>query len=167
MKLVMDSDALIKITKASVKDVIASKFEVYVPFEVKNETVDQGKAGGHLDALMIEENVMKERLKVAEAGATRTTERLIASMNLLGGEAGSLRLFRRGGYGAIASDDSKFIDLLESLGIVYLTPAALFIYLLRQKQISLSETLQYLDKIRAFISSEEYLASLEALRQES
>jgi len=167
MKLVMDSDVLIKITKASIKDLVVSEFEVYVPLEVKNETVDEGKVGGHVDALMIEENIMKEKLKVTEAGGTRTAERLIASLNLLGGEAGSLRLFRRGGYGAIASDDSKFVDLLESLGIAYMTPAALLIYLMRQKRISLSETLQYLEKIRAFISSEEYLTSLEALRREN
>lgn len=163
----MDSDVLIKITKASIKDLIVSAFEVVVPFEVKNETVEQGKAGGYPDALTIEENVMKGKLKVGGGGGAITTEKLIASLNLLGGEAGSLRLFKRGGYRAIASDDSRFVDLLESLGIAYLTPAALLISLLRQKQISTNETRQYLEKLKPFISSDEYLASLEALRQES
>jgi len=56
--------------------------------------------------------------------------------------------------------------LLESLGIAYVTTPAPLICLMRQKRISLSETLQHLEKIRAFISSEEYLISLEALRPE-
>ncbi len=86
---------LIKITKASIKDVIIPGFEVDVTFEVKNETVDQGKAGGHPDALTIEENIMKGRLIVVGGGVTRTTERLIASLNLLGGEPSSLKLFKR------------------------------------------------------------------------
>ena len=167
MRLVIDSDVLIKITKASVKDVIASNFEVYMPLEVKNEAVDEGKVGGYPDALAIEENITKGKMRVAETRRSGTTDRLIANLNLLGGEAGSVRLFKQGGYEAIASDDSKFIDLLESLGIPYMTPGALLIHLLRRKRISKREALQYLDKVRAFISSDEYLASIEALRQEN
>ena len=42
----MDSDALIKVTKASVKDVIVSNIEVFVPEEVEREIVDEGKIKG-------------------------------------------------------------------------------------------------------------------------
>ena len=35
-------------------------------------------------------------------------------MNLLGGDADAVRLFKRG---TIASDDSRFIDPIEGLGI--------------------------------------------------
>ena len=167
MKLVMDSDVLIKIAKASIKEVICSKFAVYVPSEVKAEAVDEGKVRGHTDALIIEENILRRKLSVEEAKESQTTERLITQLNLRGGEAGSLRLFKEGGYGAIASDDSKFVDLLEGLGIPFMTPGALLIRLLRHKQISESETLECLDKIRQFVSSEEYLASIEAVRREA
>jgi len=157
---------LIKLTKASVKDHIASNVELYISFEVKKEAVDEGKARGYPDALAIAENISSGRLKVAETGRVATVESLTNSLNLVGGEADSIRLFKQGNYEAIASDDSRFIDLIEGLGIPYMTPSALLLYLWKTKALSRQETCQCLDKIKGFISSEEYLASIEELAEE-
>lgn len=163
----MDSDALIKITKASIKDMVVSMFEVHIPSKVKVESVDEGKAGGYADAVIIEDNVDKGMLKVAEAAKTTATERIIAGIKLVGGEADSVRLFKQGGYDAIASDDIRFVRLLEGLRIPYLTPAALIVFLVRRKRISISEGRRCLEELRPFISSEEYLTTLDALREAS
>lgn len=39
----MDTDALIKITKASLKDVVTSNFDVFIAGGAKKEAVDEGK----------------------------------------------------------------------------------------------------------------------------
>ncbi len=166
MKIVMDSDALIKLTKTSVKDLIASNFELCIPLEVEKEAVNEGKLRGYPDALVIAENIGSGKLKVAETRRLETIERLINSLDLLGGEADSIRLFKQGGYEAIASDDSRFIDLIEGLGIPYVTPGTLLIYLWKIKAVSKEETRRRLDKLREFISSEEYLTSIEELAKE-
>jgi hypothetical protein len=166
MRVVMDSDVLIKLTEASVKDLVASNLELYIPSEVKREAVDEGMARGYSDAQVIAENIDRGRLRVAETRREKNVERLIDSLNLFGGEADSIRLFNQGDYEAIASDDSRFIDLMEGLGIPHVTPSALLIYLLRIKTISRQEARQFLDKIREFISPEEYVASIDELAKE-
>jgi len=162
----MDSDALIKVTKASVKDLITSNFEVHIPTEVRNETVGEGRVRGYPDALAIDDNIGKGKLTVVVPSRVEATERLIGGLNLLGGEADSVRLFRQGGYEAIASDDSRFIDLVEGLGIPYMTPSALLVYLWKRKALSKLEARRCLDKMRELISSEEYMASTEGLEKE-
>lgn len=134
--------------------------------EVKKETVNEGKARSYPDALAIDQNINRDKLKVAETRRVEAVERIISSLGLLGGEADIVRLFRQGNYRAVASDDSRFIDLTEGLGIPYMTPGALLIYLWKSKAISKQETRHCLDKIKALISPEEYLASVEELWKE-
>jgi len=159
----MDSDALIKIAKASVKDVIVTNINVCVPMEVKREAVDEGKAGGYPDAIVIEDNIRKGKVKVVDAQPDELTESLIESLYLLGGEADSLRLYKGGDYDAIASDDQKFLDLIDGLGIPSITPAALLLYLWKSGKASKQETRKYIERIRGLISLEEYLISVEEL----
>jgi hypothetical protein len=133
---------------------------------VKRETVDEGKTRGYADALTIDENIGRGKLRVIETTRAENTEMLIKTLNLLGGEADTVRLFKQGSYGAIASDDSRFIDLIESLEIPYMTPSTLLIYLWKIRAISKQEARQCLDKIKALISSDEYLASIDELVKE-
>ncbi len=163
MKIVMDSDVLIKVTKASIKDFVMSNFEVFIAPEVQKETASQGKARGYPDASEIDENIGRGMLTVAQTRKMEDVEKLITSLGLLGGEADSVRLFRQGGYSAIVSDDSRFLDLAEGLGIPYLTPGALVIYLWKNKAASKQDARRYLDKIRELISPEEYLVSVNEL----
>jgi len=159
----MDSDALIKITKGSVKDVIVSNVEVSVPREVKKEVVDEGKTMGYPDAVVIEDNIKKDKIKVIDAESNEPMESVIESLHLLGGEADSYRLFKKGEYDVIASDDQKFLDLVDSLGIPFMTPTSLLLYLWKTGKLSKRETLEYLEKMRKLISSGEYLISKEEL----
>jgi len=163
MRVVMDSDVLIKIAKASVKDIIVSNIDVFVPVEVKREAVDEGKAGGYPDAIVMEDNIRKGKVKVVGAQPDELTESLIESLHLLGGEADSLRLYKGGHYDAIASDDQKFLDLVDGLGIPSVTPAALLLYLWKSGKASKHETRKYVERMRELISLEEYLISMEEL----
>ena len=40
MKIVMDSDCLVKLAKSGVKETIASAMEIFIPVLVKEETVE-------------------------------------------------------------------------------------------------------------------------------
>ena len=62
----MDSDCLVKLSKAGAKEAIVSAMEVSIPPLVKKETVDEAKANGYRDAFMIEENIDKELLHVVK-----------------------------------------------------------------------------------------------------
>lgn len=68
------------------------------------------------------------------------TEDIIGSLQLLGGEADTLRLFKRGNYDAIASDDQRFLDLTDGLGVSFMTPSALLLYLWKKRKISNQKT---------------------------
>ena len=159
----MDSDALIKVTKASVKNVIVSNIEVFVPKEVKKETVDEGKIKGYPDAVVVEDNIKKGKIKAIDTKSNELTEGVIKSLHLLGGEADSLRLFKQGNYDAIISDDQRFLDLIDGLGIPFTTPTSLLLYLWKTGKISKRKTHGYLEKMRELISLEEYLISREEL----
>jgi len=154
---------LIKITKASVKDVIVSNIEVFVPREVKREVVDEGKTKGYPDAVVVEDNIEKGKIKAIDTKPNELMESVIESLHLFGGEADSFRLFKQDNYDAITSDDQRFLDLIDGLGIPFTTPTSLLLYLWKIGKTSRQETHKYLEKMRELISSEEYLTSMEEL----
>jgi predicted nucleic acid-binding protein len=60
MKVIMDADSLIKLTKAKAKEVILKNIEVYIPPKVVEETVEIPKEEGYPDAFLIEEKIEAE-----------------------------------------------------------------------------------------------------------
>ena len=56
MKLLMDADCLIKLTKAGLKELVAKKDSVSIPEPVKREVVDAGKKKQCSDAIAVEKN---------------------------------------------------------------------------------------------------------------
>ena len=116
MKIVMDSDALIKLTKSGAKELITENFDVTIPERIYEETVTEASA--YPDAQEIDRNVEARRIEVKK---TSRTER---------GEMAVLDLCKRGGYDLLVSDDNRFLKHLAADGIPYLTPPFLIIYLL-------------------------------------
>ncbi len=108
MKLIMDSDCLVKLTKAGVKEVLLLSIEVSIPALVKRETVDEAKDKGHQDSLMIEENLMKKTLHLVEA--KRKKRSLLTGAK---GEEEVVSVYLSGTYDAVASDDRRFLKKLE------------------------------------------------------
>ena len=116
-----------------------------------SETVTEGKKRGYADAVHIESNIRKKRLRVM-AGVKKKRFHLVSSE----GEAQVLSLFVRGGYDAVASDDQRFLKKLEAEEIPYLTPTACLLYLFQTRANSREEVFQLLQQIRPFVSTEEY-----------
>jgi len=163
MKLAVDTDALIKLTKSSAKRAVGAAFTVLVPGEVQRECVQQGKAGGFPDALRVEENIEKGVLTVRKPKRSRRTEAIVRDLRLSGGEADVLRLHQSGGIDLVVSDDRRFLQILEALEIRYTTPGPLIAALSRAGKMPRKEAIEYLEKLAAFISEEEYSEARRAI----
>src|SRR4030042_970656 len=150
MKVVMDSDCLVKLTKSGAKEAIVSAMEVHIPPLVKKETVDEAKERGYQDAFTIEENINKKTLYVVKHRLKNPP-----AISAGKGEAEVISLYLGGNYDAIASDDQKFLKRLEAANIPYLTPTACLVYLYRNRKVENSVAVEMLESLRPFISREE------------
>jgi len=160
----IDSDTLIKLTRAGAKEVVASAVEIVVSPEVKKETVDEGKSGGFPDAFEIERNIKRGLIKVVRARKAGETETIVRELGLMGGEAGVFRLFMDGKCKAVASGDQKFLDLIEALNIPFVTSSALIVYLWKNGKIEKDVCLKLMKKLEPMISDEEYQLALFELK---
>jgi hypothetical protein len=151
MKIVMDSDCLVKLSKAGAKEAIVSAMEVSIPPLVKKESVDEAKANGYRDAFIIEENIDKKLLHLVKPLGKK-----LPVVSVEKGEEEVVSLFLRGNYDAIASDDKRFLKKLDAASIPYLTPAACLIYLYKSNKIKKSELDDMLQALKPFISPDEY-----------
>jgi len=153
MKIVMDADCLIKLTKAGLKEEVCRSMTVFIPGEVKRETVDQ--ADGRPDSTRIAENI-KARLIHVKGDATGTRK----------GESAVLDLYNTGTFDAVASDDHRFLKHLRGLGVPFAVPAALVVLTARHRKLDNQETLNRLLSLKPYVSQEQYAVAAMSVRQE-
>jgi hypothetical protein len=146
MKILMDADCLIKLTKGGLKESICQKEEIVIPHVVKREVVDAGKRKGLPDADAVEKNINSGLIGLAEE----------ASPSHLKGEQALIASFGRGGYGVIATDDGKFIRILRAAGIPFILPGLLIFLLYKKGEIDRMTGLKWLERLSPFISDDEY-----------
>jgi hypothetical protein len=146
MKILMDADCLIKLTKAGLKEDFCRRFEVDIPYVVKKEVVDAGKSKGLLDAELVEKNIENDFVRIAGK---------VSSIHLKGDHA-LIDIFKRGRYDLIATDDGKLIRLFKAIGLPYILPGLLIYSLYQTGLISKGTALNWLEKLSDFISEDEY-----------
>jgi rRNA-processing protein FCF1 len=146
MKLLMDADCLIKLTKAGLKEEICKRFEVDIPSVVKKEVVDAGKGKGLSDAELVEKNIQNDIIRVTGKGFSAPVK----------GDQALIEIFRQGRYDLIATDDGKLIRFLKTIGIPYILPGLLIHSLYQTDAINKVTALDWLEKISDFISEDEY-----------
>lgn len=170
MRLVLDTDALVKLTLAGAKEALVRAFEVLIPEAVYREAVVEGKAHGYEDALVLERNVQVGRIGVAGAGNEPAAAEDVLPA---GGEREIYRLYqtvraRGGGRAFIVSDDQRLLHRLALLGIRAITPGAVLVLAARQGAAGVAEATGWLEAMRRTISPAEYegcRAALQALRR--
>lgn len=146
MKIVMDADCIIKLTKAGLKEDVCKALSISIPQLVKEEVVDRGKSRDLPDAFLVEQNIHSGALKVLpEAHAKKSR-----------GEDEVILAFRSGGYDAVGSDDRKFIRHLRAFHIPYVTPAVCIAVLVQQGTMPRDKGLSDLDILAPYISDDEY-----------
>jgi rRNA-processing protein FCF1 len=146
MEILMDSDCLIKLTKAGLKEVICNYEKIVIPGIVKREVVDTGKDKGHPDAELIEKNIDQGLIIVAKEGASKNVR----------GDQALVVMFKRGRYAAVATDDAKLIRFLRAAGIPFVPPALLIYSICKRGLIDPAKALIWLDRLAPLISEEEY-----------
>ena len=158
MKVIMDSDSLIKLTKA--KEIVLKNIEGYIPPKVFEEAVKIPKEEGYPDAFLIEENLKKGLLAIGEFREDQHVEEMITRLGIGSGEADVFRLYKSGGFDVISSDDGRFLKIIDALDVPYMTPSALVIYLLNKKMLSRADAKTYINNLKEMISDEEYYLAM-------
>lgn len=144
MKLLMDADCLIKLTKARVKEPICTAFRITVPDRVKQESVDQ--APGLPDAECISNNITSKRIAVLSSGRTYPNDD-----DALVGE------FNPRVFDAVGTDDRRLIRRLRALSIPFATPAICLLLLSRKLRYESAHALLCLQQLQPFISEDEFV----------
>lgn len=145
MKILMDSDCLIKLTKAGLKGLVGSKDIIFILEAVKREVVDAGKEKGCADAHIVEKNIEAHLVKVNEVsyGYESGDEALFAHFNIKD-------------YDVVATDDAKLTRLLRLRGIPFMLPGLIIYHLFQDGTIDRKTALRALDQLAIFISNDEY-----------
>jgi len=145
MKLLMDADCLIKLTKAGLKELVGTKNTIVIPDLVKKEVVDAGKIKGCPDAFEVEKNIESKMITVIDApsGAEKGDQSLIV-------------IFRKENYDSIATDDVKFTRHLKAYNIPYILPGLILYWLLKVEKIDYQTALRALHQLDEFISEDEF-----------
>ena len=146
MKILMDADCLIKLTKSGLKEAICRYEKVTIPRVVKREVVDAGKTKGYPDADLVDQNIQNGLITLAKE----------STLGHRTGDQALIATFEQGRYAAIATDDAKLIRILRAAGIPFILPALLVHALYKEAEIDQETALNWLNKLSAFISDEEY-----------
>lgn len=145
MKLLMDADCLIKLTKAGLKELIAEDADISIPETVRREVVDAGKIKGCADSLAVEQNIASQIITVIES-----------SSDYAKGDHALVALFRKESYDAVATDDAKLSRHLRAHAIPFIFPGLIIHQLKKEGRISETAALWALDQLRPFISEDEF-----------
>ena len=142
VKLVMDADCLIKLTKAGMKERVCAAWSIHIPPVVRRETT--AGAPGLPDAVRIADNIRSGLIAVESGVGTRGK-----------GEDAALKLFRAGKFDAIATDDVRFIRRLRGMGVPFTVPAVIMVRLHRAGVLSRTEADAALAALSPLISPDE------------
>lgn len=143
MKVLMDADCLIKLTKSNLKELVCKNFSIIIPQTVEEEVIDN--AGEHPDALVIKGNLERNLLSTSKL-----------SLSAKKGEDAVFAIFQKGKFDAICSDDKRFIQRLQLFDIPYITPSVFIVILLKEGHLTIKEAVERLDTLSPFISDDEY-----------
>lgn len=155
VKLIFDSDALIKLVKTGFPSHAFDKLKVVISEEIFRETVTEGKKKFYQDAESIELLINGKKIIIGERG--HGPERRLPKEDKLGkGEKSALSLFYGIKADAIVSDDKAFLQFLKQANVPFLMPADLISSLNKKKILDKNEALRVLDGLKPFIKDECY-----------
>ena len=145
MKLLMDADCLIKLTKAGLKELVVIKYSVFIPESIKREVVDAGKKKDCADAYAVEKNIESKLIAVTDA-----------PVKVEKGDQALIAVYRNEDYDAIATDDVRLSQHLKALNITFILPGLIVYRLLKDGKIDYKTALWALYQLSEFISEDEF-----------
>ena len=151
MQLVMDADALIKLTRCGAKEAVVDAFEVVIPPTVRHEAAQEQFP----DGAAIAANLAAGRIRVVTASGGPSELGILPP----GGEREVYVLGVSHPHARIVSDDRKFTRRLAMLGLTAQTPATVLVALRVRGWASQQEVIGWLEALRPLVSREEYAAA--------
>ncbi|MEN3010612.1 MAG: hypothetical protein ABDI20_06535, partial [Candidatus Bipolaricaulaceae bacterium] len=149
MRVVLDSDGLIKLYKAGILGKILDLWEVLVPAAVYEETAQRGMEEAYPEAETIG-RLIAGRVRVAPKDPR--AQRILRTTRSLGkGERETLHLFFAEGAEGIVSDDRAFLSVLRRHALPGFPPALALARLGEEGKLSKDEALAALEKMRDWV----------------
>ena len=150
-KLLFDSDALIKISKADFADAVVENFEVIITEEVYEETVKEGKKGFYPDADKIEKLVQDNKIRIIK---THSKSKKKLKQIFGKGETSIYQAHKKNNL--IVTDDLSFTLYMQKENIKTISSAHVLFMLVKKNKIKKDEAYICLEKLRPFIRKEVY-----------
>ena len=153
---VSNSGPLIHLTIVGLLELVFKLYDVIlIPQSVYNEIVVKGKEEGHSDAIILEQAISNEKIKVEKVKAD--TQK-ISTSKLHQGEINAILLALQSEVEIILLDDEEARIFARKLKIKVKGTLGILIELLKQKFLKLEEALKYLKKLNAimYLSSDVY-----------
>ena len=151
-KLLFDSDALIKVSKAEFLDIVAENFCIFITKEVYDETVADGKKGLHKDADKIEQLIRDGKIKILKEAYHK--KKLVAKQGFGRGELSVLQAYEKGRL--IVTDDLSFTSYLQKEHAGSVSSVHLLLALVKKKKLKKDNAHYFLEKLKPYIRKEIY-----------
>jgi hypothetical protein len=158
LRLVLDSDGLIKLAKAGALERAIAAWTWLVPEAVYAETVERGLEAAYPDALAIRQALPLSAVR-PRTRHPRATALLEGRHGLGPGEREALHLFFAARANVIVTDDAAFVGILARAGVGYLLPAMVLVRLTKEGHFGPPEALDSLERMRPFIRAEVFRAA--------
>ena len=149
---------MIKLYRSGVLAKVVVAFPCAIPQAVYREVVTRGRARLHQDAEAIEAII--GGIVTVEV----TPERQQPEMGLGAGEIGILDMLDPSRSQVVVSDDRRFLNLLTTQGISFLTPADVLVAMAGRGTISGPEADEALERLRPLIRRAAYEEAREDLK---
>ncbi len=159
-KFVLDADATIKLAKAGALEVLSGTAACILTQEVYEEVM-KGKEKMHTDAIITEDLVRKDKLKLL--GKMHTEEETKAPGL---GEKSALIASLRYKADALITDDTRFISQLKRSGVKFIIPSDVIVWLVKSGKLTREEGLAALGKLRTSIRKDAYKDAVDLIRGE-
>jgi predicted nucleic acid-binding protein len=155
MKLILDADASIKLTKIGFIEILSSGFEVLLTDVVYDEHVVTGMKKNYADAKEMERLVSRKKVSIVR---TREETPVLDSLNLGRGEISIIKYCLENDVDVVVSDDAAFLRALNSMNIVpSIQVAGVLIMGIDKGLTDKTEAMEFLESLKSMIKMEHYI----------
>jgi len=151
IKILLDADASIKLTKISIIETFVAGFEVIITTEVYGEQVTAGLKRNHPDAKKMGKLVSDGKVTVV-----KSTERssVYDSLVLGCGEKSVLNYYLANDVDLIISDDEAFLKILDNYAVPFTPVAGAILMCILHGLMNKEQGLKYLELLKPMIRDE-------------
>lgn len=151
IKILLDADASIKLTKISIIAALASGFEIILTSEVYDEHVTAGLKRNYEDAKKMEKLVADEKVAVVEVTEKSS---VYENFRLGWGEKSVMNYCLTNDVDMIVSDDEAFLKKLDNYDVPFTPVAGAVLMCVIHGLVNREKALKYLESLKPMIRDE-------------